>query len=249
MIFVKNTSNYTGVTIYGDQLDFENLYEALYTIVGDEEEFVDFDSSRIRILGVCYDLRHALMGDREVEFVDNGIDNEKKRNMSVLAPEKNIYFKINVLWPEILFVIMALNDFIYLYARKKVKKRYNLMLDKQNIWDESIATVRDFQAAISKNIKATVSEASFSRMINVMNNDNRLFDNYTWQYLDILNCRFIDMDREKRLKSIPTMAKRIAEFGEEYKKVKVEIVAAAKQYNTNEDNINPLVDYPEDFEW
>ena len=249
MIFVKTTENYTGVTIYGDQMDFESLYEALHTIVGDEDEFVDFDSTRIRILGVCYDLRHALMGDREVEFVDNGIDDEKKRHMSVLAPEKNIYFKINVLWPEILFVIMALNDFICLYAKKKSKKSYDVLNDKQNIWDESISIVRVFQAAIAKNIKGTVSAASFSRMINLMNKYTRWFGNYTWQYLDILNCRFIDMDREKRLKSIPTMAKRIVEFGEEYKKIKVEIAAAAKQYNTHEDNIKPPVDYPEDIEW
>jgi hypothetical protein len=33
-----------------------------------------------------------------------------------------------------------------------------------------------------------------------MNKDYTWFDNYTWQYLDILNCRFINMDREKRLK-------------------------------------------------
>lgn len=249
MIFVKTTANYTGVTIYGDQMDFENLYEALHNIVGEEGEFVEFESTRIRILGVCYDLRHAMMGDREVEFVDNGIDDEKKWHMSVLAPEKNIYFKINVLWPEILFVIMALNDFIRLYARKKAKKSYDVMLDKQNIWDESIAIVRVFQAEIAKNIKATVSEASFSRMINLMNKDYTWFDNYTRQYLDILNCKFIDMEREKRLKSIPTMAKRIAEFGEEYKRIKAEVAAAARQYNTYEDNIEPPVDYPEDFEW
>jgi hypothetical protein len=74
MIFLKNTPKHTGVTIYGDYMDFENLYDALHEIVGDENEFPRFHSARIRVLGVCYDLRHALMGDREIEFVDNGID-------------------------------------------------------------------------------------------------------------------------------------------------------------------------------
>lgn len=29
------------------------------------------------------------MGDREIEFIDNGIDEEKKKRLSVLAPDKN----------------------------------------------------------------------------------------------------------------------------------------------------------------
>ncbi|NLI92577.1 MAG: hypothetical protein GX434_10350 [Peptococcaceae bacterium] len=249
MIYVKNTPNNTGVAIYGDYMDFENLYEALHTVVGNEDEFVAFDAARLRILGVCYDIRHALMGDREIEFVDNGMDEEKKRRMSVLAPDKNVYMKIYVLWPEMLFVTMALNDFIRLYARKKAKKSYDFILDKQNIWDESIAMVRVFQAAIMKCIKDTVSEASFRRMMNLMNKDYTWFDGYTRQYLDILNCRFIDMDKEKRLKNIPTMARKLAERGEEYEQIKAEVVAAARHYNTYEDNIKPPVDYPEDFEW
>ncbi|MDN5322568.1 MAG: hypothetical protein PWQ67_1022 [Clostridia bacterium] len=249
MIYVKNTPNNTGVAIYGDYMDFENLYEALHTVVGDEDEFVEYEAARIRVLGVCYDIRHALMGDREIEFVDNGMDEEKKRRMSLLAPDKNVYLKIYVLWPEILFVTMALNDFIRLYARKKAKKSYDFMLDKQNIWDESIAMVRVFQSAIMKSIKETVSDASFRRMMNIMNKDYTRFDGYTRQYLDILNCRFIDMDKEKRLKNISTMAKRLAERGEEYKQIKAEVAAAARHYNTYEDNIKPPVDYPEDFEW
>ena len=85
MIFAKVTPNYTGIAIYGDFLDFENLYEALHTVVGTEEDYVSYESARIRVLGVCYDIRHALMGDREFEFVDNGMDEDMKRRMSVLA--------------------------------------------------------------------------------------------------------------------------------------------------------------------
>lgn len=249
MIFVNNTPNNTGVAIYGDQMDFENLYDALHEVVGNEGEFVAYSAARIRVLGVCYDIRHALMGDREIEFVDNGMDADRMKWMSTIAPDKNVYLKINVLWPEMLFVTMALNDFIRLYARKKAKKSYDVMLDKKNIWDGSIAIVRVFQVAVVKCIKETVSEASFSRMINLMNKDYTWFDGYTWQYLDILNCRFIDMTSEKRLKSIPIMAKRIAERGAEYMQVKAEVTAAAREYNTYEDNIEAPVDYPEDFEW
>lgn len=249
MIHAKNTPNNTGVAIYGDNMDFKELYEALHTIVGDEGEFVSYDAARIRVLGVCYDIRHALQGDREIEFVDNGMDADKMKWMSVITPDKNVYLKINMLWPEMLFVTMALNDFIRLYARKKAKKSYDVMLDRLNIWDESIAHVRVFQSAIAKCIKKTVSEASFRRMMNLMNKDYTWVDGYATQYLDILNCRFLDMSREKRLKSIPTIAKRLAEHSDEYRQVKAEIVAAAKKFSTTEDNIRLQDDYPEYIEW
>lgn len=249
MIYVKNTPNSTGVAIYGDFLDFENLYESLHTVVGDEDEHITYDSARLRVLGVCYDIRHALMGDREIEFVDNGMDNEKKMRMSIITSDKNLYLKIYVLWPEILFAILALNSFLQLYAKKKSKKSRNFMLDKQNIWDESIAHVRIFQAAAAKCIKETISKASFNQFMNLMSKDCKWSENYTRQYLDTLNCKFIGMNSEKRLKSIPKIAKRLVERGKEYKQLKAYVSAAAKEYNTYEDNIKPLLDYPEDFEW
>lgn len=38
MNYLKNTPNYTGVTVYGDKMDFDELNEALHTVVGDEGE-------------------------------------------------------------------------------------------------------------------------------------------------------------------------------------------------------------------
>ncbi|WP_238457942.1 DUF6904 family protein [Alkalihalobacterium alkalinitrilicum] len=51
------------------------------------------------------------MGNREVRFVDNGLDQDKMRYLSIAANDKNIYLVCNVLWPEVLFVTMGLNDF------------------------------------------------------------------------------------------------------------------------------------------
>ncbi len=249
MIFVKNTPNNAEVAIYGDFKDFEGLYDSLHNIVGFEEDFVSHGSSRLRVLGICYDIRHAMMGDREIEFVENSMDSEKMKRMAVIAPEKNVYLKIYVLWPEVLFVTMVLNDFVKLYGRRKAKSKYDFMLDKQTIWDENIAQVRLFQAAIAKCIKETVSEASYSRMMSLMNKDYTWFEGYATQYLDVLNCRYIDMDNEKRLKSIPTMTKRLAEHNEEYRKQKLEVSEAARYYNTTEDNIKAPLEYPDDYEW
>ncbi|MBP1933231.1 DUF6904 family protein [Ammoniphilus resinae] len=249
MIFAINTPNHAGISILGDNMDFEELYETLHAIVGEEGEFLSHDSARLRVLGVCYDIRHALMGDREIQFMDNGMDAEKKKWLGVITPDKNIYLKFNVLWPEILFVIMALNDFVRLYAGKNAKKAYHAMTDKRNIWDPSITHVRAFQSAVMKCIKETVSSPSYTRMLNMMHKDYTWFDNYVTQYVDILNCRLIDMDKEKRIKNIPTMAKRLAEHGDEYKQVQIEVLAAAKAYGCPVSSLRANVDYPEEIEW
>ncbi|XEC95713.1 hypothetical protein AB6A23_03820 [Paenibacillus tarimensis] len=82
-----------------------------------------------------------------------------------------------------------------------------------------------------------------------MNKDYTWFENYTWQYLDILNCRFLEMDNEKRLKNIPVIAKRLAERGEEYTRIRKEIQAAAIMYGTHVDNIKEPSEYPEIIIW
>lgn len=51
MIFVKNTPNSAGMEVYGDHIDFENLYEALHNITGDEYEFPNYSQVRLRVLG------------------------------------------------------------------------------------------------------------------------------------------------------------------------------------------------------
>ncbi|RJX25514.1 MAG: hypothetical protein C4554_07355 [Dethiobacter sp.] len=239
MIFITNTPNNTGVAIHGDYMDFDELYDALHEIVGNESEYTSYEAARMRVLGVCYDIRHAIMGDREIEFVDNGMDGEKMKRLSMITPDKNIYLKIYVLWPEMLFVTMALNDFILLNHRKC----------KHPQWDKTTAVVRKLQAAFSECIKQTVSDASYKRMVNMMIHDYTWFDGYATQYLDILNCRFLEMDKEKRLKSISTMAKRLVERDDEYRKLRSEVMEAARKYNCPVDDIRLQLEYPEDIEW
>jgi len=45
------------------------------------------------------------------------------------------------------------------------------MLDKLNIWDESIAHVRIFQTAVAKCIKETIPKTSFNQFMNLIIKD------------------------------------------------------------------------------
>ena len=61
MLQAQHTPNMTGVLLSGDPEDFRALYDALHMIIGDAGDEVE-DRPAIRVLGVCYDIRHAFMG-------------------------------------------------------------------------------------------------------------------------------------------------------------------------------------------
>ena len=251
MIFTKNTPNNMGVAIYGDYMDFENLYEALHNVIGDENENDGYSSSRIRILGVCYDIRHALMGDREYEFVDNGLDDEKRRRLEVIAPDKNIYLKISVLWPEMLFVMIALNDFLELYAKKQARTKYssNLYAEAKLSWDNTIAQVRTLQSSVAQALKDILTDNSYSRLLNAMNGTYISTYRYITQYIDSLNDKFINMNNEKRLKSISIFAKHISKKETDYLELEEYLREEAKHRDCDVDELRLAIDFPDILEW
>ena len=251
MLFAQSTPNHAGVALFGDIKDFEHLYQALHNVVGEEGEFVDLHSARIRILAICYDLRHALMGDREYVFVENGLDRDMKKRMKVLASDQNLYLKITVLWPEMLFILLTLNDFVERYAQKLEKTKYTYELYKKPkvIWDGTIAQVRMFQAAIADCLKQTVSEAAYARILNKFNDRWTSTNHYITQYIDVLNDKFINMSKEKRLKHISVFAKRIAEQDREYLELEQYLNEEAKLRNCRVDELRLNIEYPEEIDW
>ena len=191
------------------------------------------------------------MGDRDYEFVENGMDEDKRRRMSVLAPDYNLYLVVNVLWPEILFVTMALNVFLEVYALKKGKASGSgeLFDDKKVIWDKNITQVRMLQVQLAEALQDTVSKNAYARIHNLLNECHITIIEYITQYLDILNVRFLKMDKEKRLKNISISAKRIANPNEEYFFLKYQVRKEADRLNCCVEDLKVNLDYPEDIVW
>ncbi|MHA6482843.1 DUF6904 family protein [Paenibacillus sp. strain BS8-2] len=242
MITVKSTEQHTGAVIEGDIRDMQALYDALHEVVGEEGDYESYTGARLRVLGVCYDIRHALMGNREISLVENGIDREMMKRLNVITSDHNLYFNVRVLWPELLFVQMALNEFVLLHTAKLTKKHYRGVMHKNAIWDTSIAAVRQFQATVLKGIESLVTPAVYTRITGYMVNDFTRCDRYTTQYVDVLNVEWIDTSPDKRLKLLSTMAKRLSDKGEAYKKLRVQVQASAKHFETTEQNISAPVD-------
>lgn len=256
MIKFENTENLTGVSITGDYYDFNNLVDAFHTITVDEysEKNSEYVEMSIRVLGVCYDIRHAYQGDREVILLDNDMDDEKMKYHSIITTTKNVYYKCNLLYPEMLYVTIALNELIKLRMKELSKKKhiYELPYDKNVIWDDTIAVIRNFQAEFAKCVKEMLTERSFSMWLNYMNDENSYIIAMYQQYLDMLSIQYINMTKEKRLKSFTKISKRIAEFDfdDEYSNIKKSIDEAAKKYNCHHSELRLSdMEYPEEITW
>lgn len=256
MILVKNTKNLTGVTVSGDFSDLYNLVEALHEITIDEfsEKHYRYIDMSTRVLGLCYDIRHAYQGDRDVELVDNNMTEDKMKWHSIIAPKSNVYYSCNYLYPEMFFVMLALNALVELRIRSltKTKHIYSEAMDSKVIWDETIATIRFFQAEFVKCVKGTLSEATFARWMNVMSSDHIGIEDIAGQYVDLLNIKYINMTKEKRHKNLSVIGKRIAEFRYDHvhKEIKEVVIEAAREHKCGPGAIMLQgIEYPEDFEW
>jgi len=256
MITVTNTPNLTGVTISGDINDLYNLVEAFHEITIDElsEKHHRYIEISTRVLGLCYDIRHAYQGDRAVELIDNAMTEEKMKWHSIIAPKNNVYYSCNYLYPEMFFVMLALTELVELRIKDitKTKYLYREVMDKKVIWDETIAIIRLFQAEFVKCVKGVLSDASFARWLNLMNGGYIGIEDIAGQYIDMLNIKYINMTKEKRMKNLNSIAKRIAGFSYDYehKEIKEVVAEAAKEYRCEPGEIHLKgIDYPEDFAW
>lgn len=78
MLQIKDTKNMIGITIHGDYEDLNALHSALSDYLRfyfAHQDDVESSSCYENILGLCYDIRHAYQGDRNIEAVDNNYEN------------------------------------------------------------------------------------------------------------------------------------------------------------------------------
>ena len=256
MIRIKNTPNFAGVEISGDFNDFESLVNAFYKVTVDESSQKNQAYIHIstRVLGLCYDIRHAMQGEREIELVENGINDAVMKFHSLIAPRNNVYYKCNYLYPEMFFTMLALNDLVKLRMRELTKSKYtfDLAFEKDVIWDETIATIRLFQARFTECFEKIVTENAFNRWLKLMNNRYISFHEIAVQYMDLLNMKYLKMNNEKRLKNLTIIAKRIAEFQTDPDHIEIRevITQGVREQGCSESDLSlEGIEYPEEILW
>lgn len=140
MLQLKPTEHLTGINLSGDYQDLNALRSAIFRVCGDENEYDGYESARTYLLALCYDLRHAYMGDRGYLSVDNGSDcmgdaircifdfspDDDIEEMKKRYTNGNLYFHENLVFPDAVYFALVLDEFLFLTemaARQRVLYR------------------------------------------------------------------------------------------------------------------------------
>ena len=86
-------------------------------------------------------------------------------------------------------------------------------------------------------------------MMNLMIKDYTWLENYPTQYLDVLNVKFLDMDRVKRLKNLSITVKRLTEKNDEFRAIQSTILEAAREFKCSIEDVRLKLEYPEHIDW
>ena len=111
MLAITPTEHLTGVTVQGDFQDFYELVDSIYCLCGMEDDREDiYYGVKNRLLGACYEIRHAFMGDREIALCDNGMTEDLMKYHAMVTPIQNVYFATKLLFPEAIFLAAAVPE-------------------------------------------------------------------------------------------------------------------------------------------
>ena len=248
MLNIKVTEKYGGIEVKGDYDDFQQLYDSIFEIIGDGEDYPTLEKLRVQILAFCYDLRHAKQGSREIELVKNNMDDEIMKWHSIITPINNVYYKFNYILTQAIFVVYALNIFIDNYKYKKYKSLYYTKV----VYDEEINIVQEFQSKVIKAIVQILPEKNKKGFLKLFYDREFGTNRLVHQYLELIDCRYLAKNKEDRLKGIVNITKRVIKYWEyqEYIDLEQELIEYAEENQCDIDNI--MIDgteYPEEIDW
>lgn len=238
MLTITNTPHYTGVKISGDYFDLDSLTQSIYQVIGSEEKYYNYAGARIRILGVSYEIRQAAQGGRNIESVFNGLHEKVKKQHNFIAPDKNVYFSVEILWPEILFTSLALRDFVRMHRNQAQNPE----------WDFHLHTITHFQALILDCLRGRVSEKDYQTILRAFSEASPA-EEYAIQYIDFLNLQYIGMAESQREKTLPALALKIALKDQDYLSFRQQVLAAANPLKKAIHEVPIQADYPKNITW
>lgn len=258
MISAKATENLTGITLEGDYDDLHEIVESIYRMTGLEEDYDDgYWSVKNRLLGVCYDIRHAFMGDREVKLVDNGVHEEIMKWHSMILPRQEVHFSVNILFPEAVFVALSVPE-IYAQSRqyygkrsKKQQENAEFPAEKYSYYVRDKAILDTLSAVILGALAEVIGDEELEKLFKTKSHlYGEGFFHYAAQYVDKCNIEYLKTEPEKRKDKLRNIAKRFIQHPEAYRNMKRNLEYAAKRYACSLHELeDPKLEYPEEIEW
>lgn len=250
MLSVKTTEKLTGVTVSGTYGDLNNLYDALSNVIGEEDSYPEFKACRIRVLGLCYDIRHAYQGDRNRGKIEFGEE----------------VFSFEYLWPEMVFIFAVLDAFnrlsessgCYLKQENAEQMFYHpetrdMLLERL---PDDIALVRYFQNLIKNAFQRTIDPKRYKKIMSAYEKgysytlNKRYFYDFCCQWVDIQNVKYLKRAPEKRKSFLATISEKILFNNTEYDSLKKSLAAYAAANNVPYYELEVEgMQYPDEIEW
>jgi len=261
MISAAATENLTGIILEGDYRDLSEMVDSIYRITGFDDDYDSpYWSVKNRLLGLCYDIRHAYQGDRSVKMVENGNNEGLMKVHSMIAPKENLYYSVEILFPEALFVALSAPELKYLsrqnygsYARKRYLKTKDefLIVNKYAHYGRDLAMIDLLSGVILSALAEVIGDGEFEKVMNLRKHGYELlYKEYAAQYVDKCNIEYIKTPLEKRKDKLRNIAKRLIKKNDSYYKLYNDLQYSAKLKKCS---IHMLHDsrneYPDDFEW
>lgn len=255
MIYVKATMHLTGVTIQGDLDDFNDLVSAIYRMTGTSEEVGDlYESVKNKLLGLCYDIRHAYMGDREIVLKDNVLGSNIKEEFGIHECNQNIYYSVNILYPEAIFLALAVPD-MFVYSKGYYGKRdqYNQeykMINSYSNYFKDKALLSLLSSSIYQSLEEVIGSDEFNKLYSLINKENPDYVDYVTLYIDQCNLDLIKTQIVQRKDKLIDITRNFIKKNKEYKNIEKRIKAYAHKHQISIDQIEDVnIEYPEVIEW
>lgn len=252
MLSVKTTEKLTGVTVSGTYWDLNALYDALTNVIGEEGSYPEYEACSIRVLGLCYDIRHTYQGDRNRGRIEYGDE----------------VFSFEYLWPEMIFLFAVLDEFnmlsegnrCYLRQEGAEKQFYNpetrdALLERLH---DDIAYVCYFQNLIKNAFQRTVNPKRYKKIMSDYENEyrysyarmKRYFNHFCPQWVDIQNVKYLKRAPDKRKSYLATITEKILFDNSDYDEMEEAVLAYAREYGVPyyEIKLNGM-QYPNTIEW
>ena len=250
MLTIKTTEKLTGVVVSGTYGDLNNLYDALSNVIGEEWSYPEFEACRIRVLRLCYDIRHAYQGDRNRGKVEFGEE----------------VFSFEYLWPEMVFIFAVLDDFNRLsegsgcYLKQENAEQMFYHPDTRDMLLErlpdDIALVRYFQNLIKNAFQRTIDPKRYKKIMSAYEKGysytlyKRYFHDFCCQWVDIQNVKYLKRAPEKRKSFLATVSEKILFNNTEYDSLKISLAAYAAANNVPYYELEvDGMQYPDEIEW
>lgn len=258
MIKIQDTKNMIGITIHGDYEDLKALHHAISDYLRfyfDHQKEQGAYSCYETILGLCYDIRHAYQGDRNIEAVDNNHENIAmlasciyQLDEKALKKERkkygngNLYFNVEVLYPWAVY---------YLYTLQAITEdtyQHNWFENDEFGYTEyqaekDIALIQYFVHLLWEKLRDNLPE----EVMQVIWNYTRIYNHieYYFGYPDLYMmwfCRYWingSCTKQQRLNLLPLLCLELSSILDEDPDEQEEIIELAEQKSPhNADNLH-----------